>query len=231
MANRKYYKPGKPAGTFVLRRKDAPSIEIGPAGYSTEDAVIQHLLDNHPLKGHVAGFVEDPKAEDRAKWVQARRKAEKAKLTQKETKQLYDQTHSRDPVNVDGEGKPIVEDPPVTKNQEKEDPESDNKFAGLPDDTEFPYHYGGGMYFLSNGEKFKGKKEEAVAAEAVLHESTEIPAANDTETKPDTSTMNLNQAKDYLISKGVDGRTLTSKEKIIKAGKELSPPAEFPELS
>lgn len=47
------------------------------------------------------------------------------------------------------------------------DPEADNTFEDLPPDAEFPYHYGGGNYFLSNGEKVNGR-EEAEAAQSEL---------------------------------------------------------------
>lgn len=41
--------------------------------------------------------------------------------------------------------------------------ELDDKFLALPEDTEFPSHYGGGNYYLSNGEKVSGKAEAKAA--------------------------------------------------------------------
>lgn len=47
----------------------------------------------------------------------------------------------------------------------------DNDFDSLKEGTKFPYHYGGGNWFLSNGEKIKGTEEEAVKAELALGEN------------------------------------------------------------
>lgn len=38
-------------------------------------------------------------------------------------------------------------------------PKVDNTFDNLPDDTEYPYHYGGGNFYLSDGTKVAGKPE------------------------------------------------------------------------
>lgn len=114
-----------------------------------------------------------------------------------------------------------------TADTEKKDTKSDNKFKNLPPDTDFPYNYGGSYYFLSNGQKVQGQ-EEAEAAQASLdtssgeEKSDKGPAAEEV--------TNINQARDYLISEGLDGRKLTSKEKIIAAAKDLDPPVEFPNL-
>lgn len=58
-----------------------------------------------------------------------------------------------------------VQEPEPEQDDSGQDPTSDNEFDNLPDDTEFPYHYGGGNYFLSNGERVSGKRnaEEAQA--------------------------------------------------------------------
>lgn len=53
--------------------------------------------------------------------------------------------------------------------KETKDPTHDNVFANLPDDTEFPYHYGGGNYYLSDGSKVSGKQE-AVEAQQEIDE-------------------------------------------------------------
>lgn len=47
------------------------------------------------------------------------------------------------------------------------DPAADNEFEALPDDAEFPYHYGGGNYFLSDGSKIRGKKAAEQAQESL----------------------------------------------------------------
>ena len=57
-----------------------------------------------------------------------------------------------------------------SKDSEKtESPKADNDFDSLPEDTEFPYHKGGGYYFLSNGEQVRGE-DNAKEAQAELEE-------------------------------------------------------------
>lgn len=51
--------------------------------------------------------------------------------------------------------------------EKKPAPEADNDFDSLPEGTEFPYGYGGGMFFLSDGTKVRGE-EVAKKAQAAL---------------------------------------------------------------
>lgn len=64
----------------------------------------------------------------------------------------------------DMKGKPNPQAP-------KTDPEADNDFDNLPEGTEFPYGYGGGMFFLSDGTKIRGE-EVAKKAQAKLDEGS-----------------------------------------------------------
>lgn len=120
----------------------------------------------------------------------------------------------------------------------KQDPKSDNRFEDLPADTKFPYHYGGGMWWLSDGSKVQGKKAEAQAAEDALHqnETDAGSSEDDGETGQGTaqiepkSITNINQARDFLLYKGVDGKALTSKKSILEEARNLDPPVEFPNL-
>jgi hypothetical protein len=61
----------------------------------------------------------------------------------------------------------IGEAVPATEEAAVADPKTDNDFDALPGGTKFPYHLGGGFYFLSNGEKVRGK-DAAENAEAQL---------------------------------------------------------------
>lgn len=57
----------------------------------------------------------------------------------------------------------------TSEKSEQDDPKADNDFGSLPEDTEFPYHKGGGYYFLSDGNQVKGKKA-AEKAQTKLNE-------------------------------------------------------------
>lgn len=52
--------------------------------------------------------------------------------------------------------------------------EDDDDFQSLPSGTEFPHHKGGGNWYLSDGSSFRGKKEDAIAAEAQLLATVEF---------------------------------------------------------
>lgn len=49
----------------------------------------------------------------------------------------------------------------------EKDEKSDNDFDSLPEDTEFPYNYGGNWYFLSDGSKVQGEGAAIEAQEAL----------------------------------------------------------------
>lgn len=55
----------------------------------------------------------------------------------------------------------------VVSKEDAENTDLDDRFLNLPDDTEFPHHYGAGNYYLSNGEKVNGK-DEALEAQAEI---------------------------------------------------------------
>lgn len=62
-------------------------------------------------------------------------------------------------------------DIPKDKKSKSKGSKSDNSFEDLPDDTEFPYNYGGNWWFLSNGDKHQGDEESATEAEEALNET------------------------------------------------------------
>ncbi len=64
-------------------------------------------------------------------------------------------------------------DVPKDKKSKSKGSKSDNSFEDLPDDTEFPYNYGGNWWFLSNGDKHQGDEESATEAEEALNDSTD----------------------------------------------------------
>lgn len=60
---------------------------------------------------------------------------------------------------------------PLGEQGNEEQAKADNDFESLPEDTDFPYHYGGGNYFLSDGSKISGK-DKAQEAQEALNEAT-----------------------------------------------------------
>lgn len=227
---KRFFRPGAEGGEFILRRRkknkdgsteSLPSIRIGGSGFVTEDPQIQKELDSHPLKGHRLGFIE---VESFApKKVIANRAGD-------QEKEIIPPSTGKDTSRggAEAQGKGTTED--------TSDPEADNTFDSLPADTKFPYHYGGGHYFLSDGSKFKGKKKEAQAAEEEISRGgAEAQSKKGEDEDPKVTVVedvtNINQLKDYVIEYGdVDAATLTTPDAILAAAEALDPPAEFPNL-
>lgn len=152
--------------------------DIPASGRPCEDPEIIKILEAHSLRNHRIGFVIGP-AENAKNRKVPMFNAEPAEV------KLAPSTDSEQVkvIDVDVEAEPQAE------------PDADNDFDALPADTVFPYHFGGGNYYLSNGDKVKGKAkaqkaQKALNAAGVHGESkvTVIKAAN------------INQLKDWLVA-------------------------------
>nr|BDD48096.1 hypothetical protein 12 [Balneolaceae bacterium] len=116
----------------------------------------------------------------------------------------------------------------------------DDEFLRLPDDAEFPYHKGGGYWYLSDGTKIQAKKDEAIEAEKALakaqaaqQQAVDEQPEQEEDEQPEPQVVeevkNLNQLKDWLLENtDKEAGDLSTKDDIEKAASELDPPAEFP---